>query len=121
MTVKVSDLYIVTNHFKAGGVHYFAGTVMTYEEVLKVRLYRMRLNEQKIIRMDLPKDKLKTRLEIISAKWNVDALANVQAAVSKGSVSAEPIAKADKPTPGTKAAPAKAEAPAKPKGTIKKG
>lgn len=107
---KLEDLYIVKHHFKAGGIFHPAGTVLELKEVEGIRLYQIRLREGTITRLDLPKDRLNNLLAYISGKYGVDAVANVKAALAKGTVSAEPKAKATTPQPGTKTVATKAAA-----------
>lgn len=104
--MEIQELYIVTKHFKAGGVHYFVGQVLTWEEVQQVRLYRIRLNEGKIVSLNMPNDKIKGLLSYLSGRWGVDAVQNVKDKVAKGSVVAEPVVTT--PHPGTKKAAPKA-------------
>lgn len=115
MAPKVSELYLVTKHFKAGGIWYFAGSVLSYDEVLQIKLYKIRLNEGKVVQMNIPKPKLEAMIHRINGVYKVDVLANIRERVSKGSEIAEPEAKASTPNPGTKAvvktAPAKVSKP----------
>ncbi|MNH16412.1 hypothetical protein D3C79_760550 [compost metagenome] len=99
--MSINELYIVRVPFKAGGKYYPPALVLTHEEVQQIKLWKMRVSEQKVVKLDLPKDRLKTLLDVISSRWHVDAVGNVRARVSKGSKVAEPSAKANKPHPGT--------------------
>lgn len=103
MAHKLSELYIVRQTFKAGGILYLAGTVLTEEELLAVRLYRIRLSEQKLVKLDIPTEQIKKLLDYIEIRWGQPAAKNLQAKLQEGLVGAEQKQQASPtPPPGTK-------------------
>lgn len=100
------ELYIVREPFKAGGVLFPAGKVLTEAEVHQVRLFKVRLNEGKIVPLKkYSQTELLNLIRYLDIRYGVDAKAAITDKLSKGSGSAE-TTKASATTPtGTKPAP----------------
>lgn len=92
--------YLVREHFKAGGKLYIAGTVLSQEDVDTIPLAKIRINERKIVRLDIPQPQLINLLSWIKARFGVDAKANLREYVAKMSAETTPSGE-NNPPPGT--------------------
>lgn len=88
MPTTLNDLYIVKHPFKAGGAFFPAGKVLSNEEMKGIRLYKVKLNEGKIVPLKEDKVYLDQLFRWISVRHGVDARTAVAERISKGSESA---------------------------------
>lgn len=96
-------MYLVKQHFKAGGVFFPAGEVLTLEELHQMRLFRVRLNEGKVVDLaSLTPEKRAALDDWMKIRHGVDVEELVKGKRSKGSEIAAKQAKAPtQPHPGT--------------------
>lgn len=119
--MQLHDLYIVKETFKAGGELFLAGKVLTETEAHQIRLFKVRVNEGKIVPLrKYNQDQLKNLVRWIQVRYGVDARANIKERLSKGSESADKGSASASTPPGT-TTPTKVVAAAAPKsGTTKR-
>lgn len=87
--MDTKGLYVVVEPFKVGAAYFEAGKTLSTEELSSIRLYKIKLNEGKIVPLSsLSKDKFNYYSERARLRWGTDFKANVAKRVSKGSDSA---------------------------------
>jgi outer membrane biosynthesis protein TonB len=100
--MDLKGLYVVRETFKIGTRLFKAGTLLSEEDLHGIRLWKIRLNEKKVVPVpENKKDYLKLK-DFFQLRYNFDLSERLRERASKGSESAEPKTKVeDKPTPGT--------------------
>lgn len=100
--MSTKGLYVVVVPFKAGGAYFEPGKTLSAKELASIRLFKIKLNEGKIVAMDnLSQEQFNYYSDRAKLRWDVDFKANVAKRVSKGSDSAggqTPNAAATTPT-----------------------
>lgn len=80
-------LYLVKTTFKAGGKVYLAGDLI--ENLSTIRLFKIRLNEGKLIPLPADKKALDSLQDYFRERYNIDLKKRIAERVSKGSDGAE--------------------------------
>lgn len=104
-TNPLAGLYVVRTPFKAGGDFYQPGLLLSEEDLLAIKLVKIRLNEKKIIPLPTTKEEMVNLCDYMEVRMGVNLREKLAERVSKGSGSAEPQkTNASTPPPGTKPA-----------------